>query len=85
METDQDIERIPAALVDDKQAGMRCSGDRCAALTGEVGKATACSIYAIRPIVCRDCLPGDDACQIARAAHGLSRLVAIPITDIAPI
>jgi uncharacterized protein len=45
---------------------MRCDGDRCAALVGEVGVSTACAIYAIRPDVCRACTPGDDACTMAR-------------------
>jgi Fe-S-cluster containining protein len=81
LESDTDIDRIPATLIDDRQAAMRCSGDRCAALTGTVGIMTACSIYEIRPIVCRDCLPGDDACQIARTAHSLSRLVAVPVAS----
>ena len=39
---------------------MRCSGNRCVALVGEVGISTACAIYAVRPHVCRPCLPGDD-------------------------
>ena len=60
-----------AALVAADQSGMRWTGTRCAALAGEVGKATACTIYAVRPQVCRDCMPGDDACAMARARHGL--------------
>jgi Fe-S-cluster containining protein len=71
-ETDADLERIPAALVDDGQGRMRCNGDRCAALVGEVGVTTACSIYAVRPEVCRTCLPGDDACRMARQRFGLA-------------
>lgn len=70
LETDAEIERIPAALIDDSQSRMRCEGERCAALSGEIGIASACTIYQIRPIVCRDCLPGDDACTMARAARG---------------
>lgn len=71
LEDDAEIARIPAALVDDHKGRMRCEGNRCSALTGEVGKATACGIYELRPIVCRDCLPGDDACLMARARHGM--------------
>ena len=70
LETDAEIERIPAALIDDSQSRMRCEGERCAALSGEIGIASACTIYEVRPIVCRDCLPGDDACTMARAARG---------------
>jgi hypothetical protein len=71
-EDDADLERIPPALVDDTQGRMRCHGDRCTALLGEVGIATSCSIYAVRPEVCRTCLPGDDACRMARLAFGLA-------------
>jgi hypothetical protein len=51
---------------------MRCIGDRCSALSGQVGIATACEIYAERPDVCRACEPGDEACGIARSKHGLA-------------
>ena len=54
--------------------GMACDGDRCKALAGEIGKATACTIYGRRPDVCRSCMPGDDACNIARVKHGLGAL-----------
>ena len=56
---------------------MRCEGDRCAALSGEIGTATACTIYAVRPLVCRDCVPGDDACSIARAARGMAPVASV--------
>jgi Fe-S-cluster containining protein len=45
---------------------MRCDGNRCMALTGEIGVATACQVYAVRPEVCRSCQPGDDSCTLAR-------------------
>lgn len=72
LEDDAEIDRIPAVLIDESQARMRCDGDRCAALSGAIGTATACTIYDVRPLVCRDCRPGDDACSIARAAHGMA-------------
>ena len=55
---------------------MRCDGNRCMALSGIIGAATACTIYAIRPDVCRACQPGDEACRIAREWHGLPALEA---------
>ncbi len=55
---------------------MNSAGNRCLALLGEVGTWTSCSIYDVRPIVCRDCIPGDDACAIARSAVGLQVLAA---------
>jgi uncharacterized protein len=66
LEDDAALDRIPHAFVDDRQGGMRCDGDRCAALVGEVGVATSCAVYTLRPDVCRACMPGDDACQMAR-------------------
>lgn len=70
-ETDDEIARIPANLVAEDGSGMACDGDRCSALIGLVGEATQCAIYATRPVVCRDCQPGDEACAIAREAWGL--------------
>jgi Fe-S-cluster containining protein len=66
LETDAQIEAIPKEFVDATLSGMRCEGDRCSALAGEVGKSTSCRIYGVRPDVCRSCEPGDQACQIAR-------------------
>jgi Fe-S-cluster containining protein len=71
LEDDAALARIPEALVNGKGSGMRCSGDRCLALTGEIGKSTACTIYTVRPDVCRACMPGDPECHMARARYGL--------------
>lgn len=71
LEDDDTIARIPPALVDDAEGRMRCVGDRCSALAGTVGAKTACTVYALRPIVCRDCEPGDPECLMARRRHGL--------------
>jgi uncharacterized protein len=74
LEDDAALARIPPALVDPSGAGMRCTGNRCAALIGEIGRATSCAIYDLRPDVCRACQPGDDACTIARSHFGLAAL-----------
>jgi Fe-S-cluster containining protein len=71
LEDDADLARIPEGLIDDSLGRMRCTGERCVALSGEIGVATACTIYDVRPQVCRACLPGDDACRMARAHYGL--------------
>jgi Fe-S-cluster containining protein len=71
LEDDEAIARLPQELVGDNLAGMRCVGERCCALAGEVGVATSCTVYAHRPDVCRECQPGDDACTMARERHGL--------------
>jgi len=70
-EDDVDLDRIPRELVDHRRGRMRCSGDRCAALEGEVGVRTSCAVYSVRPDVCRTCEPGDDACNLARHRFGL--------------
>ncbi len=72
LETDAEIALIPSRLIAADESGMRCNGVRCSALTGEVGRATACSIYAVRPQVCRACVPGGEDCKMARRRHGLS-------------
>lgn len=74
LESDAELARIPAALVAADGSGMRCDGDRCAALIGDIGVSTACTIYADRPLVCRACEPGDAECLTARARFGLAPL-----------
>ncbi|MGP0095231.1 MAG: YkgJ family cysteine cluster protein [Xanthobacteraceae bacterium] len=71
LEDDATLDRIPGAFVDDVRGRMRCNGDRCTALVGNVGISTSCAVYAVRPEVCRACLPGDDACQMARRRFNL--------------
>ncbi|MBR1250518.1 YkgJ family cysteine cluster protein [Bradyrhizobium sp. AUGA SZCCT0169] len=75
IEDDADLDLIPEKFVNDRLSGMRCDGDRCSALSGKVGEATACTIYAVRPEVCRTCMPGDPECAMARKRHGLAVLV----------
>ena len=65
-EDDADLDRIPHEFADHDAGYMRCKGDRCAALEGEVGVSTSCAIYSVRPDVCRAYQPGDEACQLAR-------------------
>lgn len=65
------LDRIPSRYVDAGRARMRCDGDRCSALTGDIGVSTVCAVYPVRPQVCRDCAPGDEACRIARRGFGL--------------
>lgn len=72
LESEEALSRIPEAYVDHDKGRMRCNGNRCVALQGKIGVAATCTVYEARPIVCRDCLPGDEACLIARRHHGLS-------------
>jgi Fe-S-cluster containining protein len=52
---------------------------RCAALTGRVGEQVACGIYEWRPSPCREFEEGSEACQQARARHGLPPLDALAL------
>src|SRR6202171_1794874 len=70
-EDDAELDLIPEKFVNERLSGMRCDGDRCSALSGKVGVATSCTIYAVRPEVCRTCMPGDPECGMARRRHGL--------------
>ncbi len=74
LEDDAALAAIPPVYVDDARGTMRCEGDRCSALVGDVGVATSCAVYAVRPDVCRACLPGDDACAIARRGFTLAAI-----------
>jgi Fe-S-cluster containining protein len=65
-EDEAKLDRIPAQYVAGDESGMLCDGARCAALVGVVGKSTSCSIYEIRPDVCRACMPGGNDCLMAR-------------------
>ena len=71
LESEAELDRIPREFVDDAERGTRCIGNRCSALEGVVGHATTCAIYAVRPHVCRECMPGDGACLEARRHFGL--------------
>jgi uncharacterized protein len=73
-EEDAALDLIPPSLINERQSGMHCDGDRCSALSGRIGVATSCTIYAIRPEVCRTCMPGDAECGMARRKWGLPPL-----------
>ena len=75
IEDDADVARIPPHLVAPDGSGMGWTGDRCAALSGEVGAHVACTVYSDRPDVCRACVEGDDACNMARTGHGFAVIV----------
>jgi Fe-S-cluster containining protein len=72
LESEETLAMIPPQYVDDANGRMRCDGNRCSALSGKIGEATACVVYAVRPEVCRTCEPGDPECDIARRRHGLA-------------
>ena len=71
VEDDAALDLIPEQFVNERLSGMRCDGERCSALTGTIGLATKCEIYAVRPEVCRTCMPGDAECAMARRRFGL--------------
>lgn len=71
LEADEALAQLPSEFVDSRLHRMRCHGDRCSALSGTVGVSTSCRVYDRRPDVCRECEPGDDACEIARRHFNL--------------
>jgi Fe-S-cluster containining protein len=73
-EDDAALDLIPEKYVNETMSGMRCDGVRCSALSGDIGVATSCAIYTMRPEVCRTCMPGDVECDMARSRHGLPAL-----------
>jgi Fe-S-cluster containining protein len=74
-ETAGEIAALPHHLLNADETAMRWDCGRCAALRGEVGRVTCCTVYEDRPDVCRACQPGDDACNLARARHGMAAVV----------
>ena len=74
IEDDEALALIPEQFVNARQSGMRCDGDRCSALSGKVGTGVRCEIYAVRPEVCRTCMPGDAECNMARKRFGMAAL-----------
>jgi uncharacterized protein len=74
-EDDAALDLIPEKFVNGRLSGMRCEGDRCPALSGQVGVAASCLVYAVRPEVCRTCMPGDVECGMARRKWGLPPIV----------
>jgi uncharacterized protein len=73
-EDDEALALIPERFVNARHSGMRCEGERCSALSGEIGIKTACTVYAVRPEVCRTCMPGDPECTMARRRFGMPAL-----------
>jgi uncharacterized protein len=57
-----------------RMRGTDHSPTRCAALTGQIGSQVACGIYEWRPNPCHELQAGSDACERARARHGLPLL-----------
>lgn len=74
-EDDEALALIPEQFINAKLSGMRCEGERCSALSGQIGIKTACAVYAVRPEVCRTCMPGDPECTMARRRFGMAALV----------
>lgn len=72
-----DTVRIPAAMTTHSwgnRVKMRREGNRCVALVGTIGLDARCSIYDIRPEVCRDYDPDARTkdCEVCRNQHGLA-------------
>jgi Fe-S-cluster containining protein len=68
---DGDAAGIPDELIDSGRGRMLCHGDRCSALVGALGRRVQCSVYANRPLVCREFQAGSDECIMVRRSFGL--------------
>jgi uncharacterized protein len=63
-----DGDGLPFHLIEDGR--MRCNGNRCAALSGELGEEVSCTVYEDRPLVCREFAAGSEDCRMVRMAFG---------------
>jgi Fe-S-cluster containining protein len=68
---DRDAEGIPEELIDLERERMQCYADRCAALVGTIGHQAKCSVYAMRPLVCREFEAGSADCLMVRRSFEL--------------
>jgi Fe-S-cluster containining protein len=68
---ENDGDGIPAELIDFDHGRMLCHGNRCSALVGEIGGRAQCSVYANRPLVCREFQPESEDCLLVRRSFGL--------------
>jgi len=68
---DGDGRGLPEDVVDVEHGRMLSHGNRCAALEGELGRRVNCSVYAKRPLVCREFQAGSADCLMVREALGL--------------
>lgn len=79
-ELDEQGGRVPSGLaveVNDAICRMRGTDHarpRCAALVGTIGQQVSCGIYEWRPNPCHELESGSNACERARARHGLPPL-----------
>lgn len=65
---DGDGAGIPDDLIDFEHWRMQSWGHRCAALEGELGCRVGCTVYANRPLVCREFQAGSEDCHMVRRA-----------------
>jgi Fe-S-cluster containining protein len=65
------LDGISEDLCDCEYGRMRCHGDRCVALVGQVGISVSCSVYEGRPLVCQEFEPGSQKCSQVRKFFGL--------------
>ena len=65
---DGDGRGIPEDVIDFEHGRMLSHGSRCAALEGQLGRRVSCSVYANRPLVCREFQAGSDDCLMVRKA-----------------
>jgi len=62
---------IPQDLIDFERGRMLSHRKRCAALVGDLGTRAQCSVYANRPLVCREFQAGSEDCIMVRRSFGM--------------
>jgi len=72
---DDVLDGVPEHMCDCDHGRMKCHGDRCVALLGDIGHAVQCSVYESRPSVCRQFLPATADCNEVRRYFDLSPLI----------
>lgn len=56
---EEDGDGIPEEMCDCDSGRMKCNGDRCVALIGDIGVKVSCVVYQNRPSVCQEFPHGD--------------------------
>ena len=78
---DDDLDGIPENMCDCDTGRMKCEGDRCVALVGEIGGSVRCAVYEARPGVCRTFAPATPECSTVRCHFELQPLPMLSAAD----
>ena len=74
-EDDAALDLIPEKFVNEQIVRHALRRRPLLGAVGQDRRGDRCGIYAVRPEVCRTCMPGDAECDMARRRHGLPALL----------